>query len=41
MLINNINISQLITAFNKFEAFRNNHATEQEQAGTIQVHICS
>lgn len=37
MTIENINIKPLIKAFNKFEKFRLNINTEQEQAGAIQA----
>jgi len=37
MLINEINISPLLKAFNKFESFRANDKTEQEKAGIIQA----
>ncbi|MGD0465732.1 MAG: HI0074 family nucleotidyltransferase substrate-binding subunit [Gammaproteobacteria bacterium] len=37
MTIEKINIQPLLKAFNKFETFRLNSNTEQEQAGTIQA----
>jgi nucleotidyltransferase substrate binding protein (TIGR01987 family) len=37
MIIENINIQPLLKAFKKFEAFRLNINTEQEQAGAIQA----
>jgi nucleotidyltransferase substrate binding protein (TIGR01987 family) len=37
MLIENVNIEPLLKAFKKFEAFRQNTATEQEKAGVIQA----
>ncbi len=37
MLIGEIDISSLLKAFEKFEKFRVNDKTEQEQAGTIQA----
>lgn len=37
MTIDNINIESLLKAFNKFEEFRQNLDTEQEQAGAIQA----
>jgi nucleotidyltransferase substrate binding protein (TIGR01987 family) len=36
-LIGSINITPLLKAFDKFERFRQNSATEQECAGTIQA----
>ena len=37
MLIQQTNISPLLKAFSKFEAFRVNDKTDQEKAGTIQA----
>lgn len=37
MTIDTINIGSLLKAFNKFEQFRQNLDTEQEQAGAIQA----
>ena len=37
MIIGNINIESLLKAFTKFEQFRQNLDTEQEQAGAIQA----
>jgi len=37
MIIDTINISSLLKAFKKFELFRQNLTTEQEQAGAIQA----
>lgn len=37
MIIENINIESLLKAFDKFEQFRQNLDTEQEQAGAIQA----
>ncbi|MBM4222972.1 MAG: nucleotidyltransferase [Gammaproteobacteria bacterium] len=37
LIIDNVNIEPLIKAFDKFEKFRMNTNTEQEQAGTIQA----
>lgn len=37
MIIDTINITSLLKAFKKFELFRNNLNTEQEQAGAIQA----
>ena len=37
MIIDDINIESLLKAFNKFEEFRQNLDTEQEQAGAIQA----
>lgn len=37
MIIENINIQPLLKAFKKFETFRLNISTEQEQAGAIQA----
>lgn len=36
MIIENVNITPLLRAFEKFERFRLNDKTEQERAGTIQ-----
>ena len=37
MIIQDINIESLLKAFSKFEEFRQNLDTEQEQAGAIQA----
>jgi len=37
MIIDDINIESLFKAFSKFEEFRQNLDTEQEQAGAIQA----
>jgi|SRR5579872_4129496 len=37
MIIDSINIEPLLKAFKKFELFRENLTTEQEQAGAIQA----
>ena len=37
MMIDNINLEPLLKAFKKFENFRQNLGTEQEQAGAIQA----
>ena len=36
-LIDNVNITPLLMAFNKFECFRKHNKTEQEKAGIIQA----
>ncbi len=37
MIIDNVDITPLLKAFKKFESFRQNLNTEQEQAGAIQA----